>query len=60
MIEYGNIAPYVLERSGLVIHLPTKSNDYGFPVESVGFPVDAALDARIEVDEIARDFDTFI
>ena len=59
MIEFGNIAPYALP-SGLVIDLPTKSNDYGFPVESVGFPVDVELDPATPVEEVARAFDAFV
>jgi hypothetical protein len=60
MIEYGNIVSYAVERSGLVIQLPTKSNDFGFPVESVGFPVDVELDPATPVEVVARDFDAFV
>lgn len=60
MIEYGNIVQYVLPRSGLVVSLPTKSNDYGFPVESVGFPVDVPLDPATPVEDVARRFDSFV
>jgi hypothetical protein len=60
MIEYGNVAVYAFERSGLVIHLPTKHNDFGFPVESVGFPVDAPLAAGTSADDVAREFDSFV
>jgi C-terminal processing protease CtpA/Prc len=60
MIEYGNIVPYVLPASGLAINLPTKHNDYGFPVESVGFPVDVSLDDGISADEVASRFDAFV
>jgi hypothetical protein len=60
MIEYGNVAVYAFERSGLVIHLPTKHNDFGFPVESVGFPVDAPLGPEVSADDVARDFDAFV
>jgi hypothetical protein len=59
MIEFGNIVPYALP-SGLVVELPTKSNDFGFPVESVGFPVDVELAVATPVDEIARGFDAFV
>lgn len=60
MIEYGNIVQYVLPRSGLVVSLPTKSNDYGFPVERVGFPVDIPLDPATPVEDVVRQFDSFV
>lgn len=60
MIEYGNVVPYVLPRSGLVINLPTKHNDYGFPVEHVGFPVDVPLEPGVPAADVARAFDTFV
>jgi hypothetical protein len=60
MIEYGNIVQYALPGSGLVIALPTKSNDFGFPVESVGFPVDIPLDPATPASDVARRFDTFV
>jgi hypothetical protein len=60
MIEYGNIVPYALPDSGLVIQLPTKHNDYGFAVESVGFPVDASLADDAAAAEVAAGFDSFL
>jgi C-terminal processing protease CtpA/Prc len=60
MIEYGNTVPYPLPRSGLVVSLPTKSNDYGFPVESIGFPVDVPLDPKTPVEDVVRQFDSFV
>lgn len=60
MIEYGNVVQYVLPRSGLVVSLPTKSNDFGFPVERVGFPVDVPLDPETPVEDVARRFDAFV
>ncbi|HEY2792393.1 MAG TPA: S41 family peptidase [Micromonosporaceae bacterium] len=57
MLEYGNIVPYVLPASGFCVHLPTKRNDFGIPMELVGFPVHTELDPRTPVDDIARDFD---
>jgi hypothetical protein len=60
MIEYGNIVPYALEDSGLVIHLPTKRNDYGFGVESVGFPVEASLADDVAAADVAAEFETFM
>lgn len=60
MIEYGNVVPYVLPGSGLAVSLPTKRNDYGFPVERAGFPVDEALDPETPVEDIARRFDSFV
>lgn len=60
MIEYGNIVPYALPAGGLAINLPTKHNDYGFPVESVGFPVDVPLDPDVPVEQIAAEFDAIV
>jgi hypothetical protein len=60
MIEYGNIVQYALPRSGLVVSLPTKSNDFGFPVESVGFPVDASLAPEVSAEDVAHEFDSFV
>jgi hypothetical protein len=60
MIEYGNIVPYPLPRSGLVVNLPTKRNDYGLAVEGAGFPVDIPLPSDVTADEIATTFDRFI
>ena len=60
MIEYGNVIPYVLPGSGLAVALPTKSNDYGFPVENAGFPVDEPLDPETPVEDVARRFDSFV
>jgi hypothetical protein len=57
MIEYGNIVPYVLPESRLVINLPTKRNDYGIAVESVGFPVDAPLPDDVAAVEVAAAFE---
>lgn len=60
MIEFGNIAPYVLPDSGLVIDLPTKRNDYGFPVESAGFPVDGSIPDDMPAEEVASMFESFV
>ncbi len=60
MIEFGNIVPYVLPDIGLVIDLPTKRNDYGFPVESVGFPVDASIPDDVAAEEVASEFESFV
>jgi Peptidase family S41 len=57
VIEYGNIAPYLLPASGLHVMLPTKHNDLGQPVELVGLPVHAQLDPRTPLSEVARSFD---
>jgi hypothetical protein len=60
MIEYGNIVPYVLPDSGRVIHLPTKHNGYGFPVESVGFPADLSVDDDVTAEEVASELESFV
>jgi hypothetical protein len=57
MIEYGNIAPYLLPASGLHIGLTTKHNDLGVPVELVGLPVHAELDPSTSLGSVARTFD---
>jgi hypothetical protein len=55
--EYGDVVPYVLPLSGLVIRLPTTKTDYGFPVEFRGFPVDVSIDFPIALEELAAEFD---
>jgi hypothetical protein len=60
MIEYGNVVPYLLPSSGLAVVLATKRNDYGFPVEQVGFPVDVPLDPETPIEDVVRRFDTFV
>jgi hypothetical protein len=57
VIEYGNVAPYLLPASGLQIMLATKHNDLGQPVELVGLPVHTQLDPRTPLADVARDFD---
>ncbi len=57
MIEYGNIAPYLLPASGLHIGLTTKHNDFGVPVELVGLPVHAELDPSTPLGTVTRTFD---
>jgi hypothetical protein len=57
MIEYGNIAPYLLPASGLHVGLTTKHNDFGIPVELVGLPIHADLDPGSPLDLVAREFD---
>ena len=57
MIEYGNIAPYLLPASGLHIGLTTKHNDFGAPVELVGLPGHAELDPSTPLGTVARTFD---
>jgi hypothetical protein len=57
MIEYGNIAPYLLPASGLHIGLTTKRNELGVPAELVGLPVRAGLDPRTPLGTVAREFD---
>lgn len=52
----GNITPYLLPRSGLLISLPTAW--FGWrDVEMVGLPIDLAYDVRTPLADIARDFD---
>ena len=57
MIEFGNIAPYLLPASGLHIGLATQHNDFGQPVELIGLPVDAELDPAVPISAVAADFD---
>ena len=42
------------------VSLPTKSNDFGFPAGSVGFPVDVPRDPTTPVEDVARDFGSFV
>jgi len=49
--------PYVLPRSRVVVRLTSKYNDYGFPVELRGFPVDIDLDPATPLPTVAADFD---
>jgi hypothetical protein len=60
MIEYGNIVPYLMPAGGLHIALPTKHNDFGRPVELVGFPVHGDLDPLTPVSAVAADFDRLL
>ncbi|MGI8868578.1 MAG: S41 family peptidase [Mycobacteriales bacterium] len=54
---FGNIAPYVLPRSGLVLRLGTTRFGYP-PVEFTGIPVDTPLpDPLLPLAGIAEDFD---
>jgi hypothetical protein len=57
MLEFGNIVPYVLPDSGLCVRLPTKRNDFGIPMELIGFPVHIEMDPRTPLEDVARDFD---
>jgi len=56
-INYGNTVPYILPRSRVVVRLTSKYNDYGFPVELRGFPVDIDLDPATPLPTVAADFD---
>lgn len=55
-VTFGDIAPYLLPRSGLQVLLASRWD--GFPaVELTGFPVDIDLDTRTPLAVVARDFD---
>lgn len=55
-VSFGNLAPYLLPRSGLMIDLPTASASR--PEESmVGFPIDLAIDVQTPLREMAANFD---
>ena len=56
-INYGNTVPYVLPHSRIVVRLTSAYNDYGFPVELRGFPVDIDLDPATPLSTVAADFD---
>ena len=56
-IEYGNIAPYVLPASGMVVTLPTRWNEVDVPVEVVGVAPDLELDVTTPAQDLAREFD---
>jgi hypothetical protein len=53
---FGNLAPYLLPRSGLLIYLASKWNDYG-EFEMVGLPVAVELDPGTPLPAVAADFD---
>jgi hypothetical protein len=57
MIEYGNIAPYLLPAAGLHIGLATKHDDFDIPVELTGFPVHGNLDPKTPLAAVAHDLD---
>ena len=42
----------MLPNTGAVVTLATKHNDYGFPVEMQGFPVDVELDVTLPAAEL--------
>jgi hypothetical protein len=50
----------VLCPTALVIQLPTKHNDYGLAVESVGFPVDVPLADDVAAAEVAAESASFL
>lgn len=55
MIEYGNVAPYLLPATGTLVVLPTKHNDHHLPVELRGFPVDVAMvPTSLAVEDLAH------
>lgn len=57
LMLFGNLAPYVLPRSGLVLRLGTTRFGYP-PVEFTGIPVDAPLpDPLLPLDQVAKSFD---
>jgi hypothetical protein len=53
---FGNLVPYLLPRSGLVLRLPTMWFGYR-DVEMVGLPVDREIDPRTPAASITNDFD---
>lgn len=56
-LTFGDLAPYLLPRSGLVVWLAT--HWFGRKdVELVGLPVDLEVDPRMPLDQIAGGFDT--
>lgn len=56
IIRFGIAAPYLLPRSGLVLILPTKANDYPRDVELAGIPVDVDLNPVIPLADVATHF----
>lgn len=55
-LAYGDLAPYFLPRSGLMINIGTHYLGWS-DVEMVGHSVDVALDPRTPLDAVAADFD---
>jgi C-terminal processing protease CtpA/Prc len=58
-LTYGDITPYVLPRSRLVVLLPTKWWNHGEPLEFTGLPVDVPVDPATPAEELVRRFDEF-
>lgn len=55
-MTFGNLVPYLLPRSGLVLRLPTMWFGYR-DVEMVGLPVDLGIDPRTPAATVTNDFD---
>lgn len=56
LLTYGDLAPYLLPRSGLYLQVATHAFDWE-GIEMVGLPVDLPLDPRTPLAQIATDFD---
>lgn len=55
-LRFGNITPYLLPRSGLLVRLGSKWNDHD-DVEMIGLPVDVPLQSDTALATVAADFD---
>lgn len=54
-VSFGNMAPYLLPRSGLLVDLPTASASR-HEESMVGLPVDLAIDIQTPLREVAANF----
>jgi hypothetical protein len=57
-VRFGNITPYLLPRSGMLVRLGSKWNDHD-DVELVGLPVDVLLPVDTPLAAVAADFDSY-
>jgi hypothetical protein len=55
-IRFANTAPYLLPRSGLVLILPARANDYPDEMELAGVPVDVDLNPVMPLADVATHF----
>lgn len=56
-IDYGNICPYLLPRSGMQIQIPTRVNNWAHPVDFVGIQPDTRIDISCPTQSLAERFD---
>lgn len=55
-VSFGNMAPYLLPRSGLMVNLPTASASR-HDESMVGLPIDLAIDVQTPLPQVASNFE---